>query len=79
MANVTTSDSFDVGEQTLIRPDSHHQNNLEGSGDNSERERVERSGKTSERSEMKVREELSFKGGLGQKPRTIVLERRNPL
>ena len=45
----------------VSQPDSHHHDNLEGPGDDFDRERVEGSKKTSERSETYAREEMSFK------------------
>ena len=51
----TLVDSFDEGEQTLIRPDFEPSEDLE-------REEVERREETSERSEVEPREEVLFKG-----------------
>ena len=48
-------DPFDEGEQTLIRPDFEPSEDIE-------REEVERTEETSERSEVKPREEVLFKG-----------------
>ena len=62
MANVIPPDFFDGGEQTLIRPDRHHHDDLERSVDDSERERIEVSDKTSEHSEANAGEEQSFNG-----------------
>ena len=61
-ANMTPTDPFEEGEQTLIRPDRHHHEELEGSGDDFEREIIEESQKTSERPEADAGEELLFKG-----------------
>ena len=48
-------DPFDEGERTLIRPDFEPNEDLE-------REEVERTEETSERSEVEPREEVLFKG-----------------
>ena len=48
-------DPFDEGERTLIRPDFEPSEDLE-------REEVERTEETSERSEVEPREEVLFKG-----------------
>ena len=50
-ASLTQRYLFQEREQTLIRPDRHHDGDLEGSGDDFEPERVEGSGRISERSE----------------------------
>ena len=57
MANVTPPDFFDGGEQTLIRPDRHLHDDVERSVDDSERERIEVSDKTSEHAEANAGEE----------------------
>ena len=54
-ASVTLVDSFDEGERTLIRPDFEPSEDLE-------REEVERTDETSERSEVEPREEVLFGG-----------------
>ena len=54
-ASETLVDPFDEGEQTLIRPDFEPSEDLE-------REEVERTEETSERSEVEPREEVLFKG-----------------
>ena len=51
----TLADPFDEGERTLIRPDFEPSEDLE-------REEVERTEETSERSEVEPREELLFRG-----------------
>ena len=48
-------DSFDEGEQTLIRPDFEP-------GEDLEREEIERTEEASERSEVEPREEVLFRG-----------------
>ena len=63
--NVTRLDSFDP---------SHHLDDLERSCDDSDWERVEGSGRASDRSETNRREELSFKERLDRKKWTIVRE-----
>ena len=55
-ANVTPTEPFEEGEQTLIRPDNHHQEDPQEPG-----EEIENARETSERSEARVREELLFK------------------
>ena len=54
-------DAFEEGEQTLIRPDYHHHADLEESGEDFEREEVERTEEATERSEAEPREEVLFK------------------
>ena len=54
-ATETLVDPFDEGERTLIRPDFEPSEDLE-------REEVERTEETSERSEVEPREEVLFKG-----------------
>ena len=54
-ASETLVDPVDEGEQTLIRPDFEPSEDLE-------REEVERTEETSERSEVEQREEVLFKG-----------------
>ena len=54
-ASETLVDPFDEGQQTLIRPDFEPSEDLE-------REEVERTEETSERSEVEPREEVLFKG-----------------
>ena len=61
-ANLTPTDHFEEGEQTLIRPDHHHREDPEESGEELEREETEETQETSERFEVGVREELLFKG-----------------
>ena len=51
MANVTATDPFEEGEQTLIRPENYHHEDLEEPGDDTEREGIEKPQRTSERSE----------------------------
>ena len=60
-ANVTPTDAFEEGEQTLIRPNHRHHEDLEKPGDDFEREGSGKPHKTSERSEASAREELLFK------------------
>ena len=59
-ANVTPTDHFEEGEQTLIRPDHHHHEDREEPGEELEREETEEIQETSERFEVGVREELLF-------------------
>ena len=54
--------SLHEGEQTLIRPDRHHHDDLERSGDDSEWGRIKESQKTQERCEINAGEELLLKG-----------------
>ena len=54
-ASETLVDPFDEGERTLIRPDFEPSEDLE-------REEVERTEETSERSEVEPREEVLFRG-----------------
>ena len=61
-ANVTPTEPFEEGEQTLIRPDHHHQEDPQEPGDELEREGVEKPRKTLERYEIDARPELLFKG-----------------
>ena len=58
----TLTDSFEEREQTLIRPFYHHHADLEEPGEEFEREEVERMEDASERSEVKPRKELLFRG-----------------
>ena len=60
-ASGTPTDPFEEGEQTLIRPDYHHQADLEEPGEVFEREENERTEEALERSEVEPREELLFK------------------
>ena len=55
-ASETLTDSFEEGEQTLIRPEYHHHADLEEPGEDFEREEVERTEEASERSEAEPRE-----------------------
>ena len=48
-ANVTQTESFGKGEQTLIRSDHHQQEDPQESGNDLEREGVEKPRRTSER------------------------------
>ena len=57
----TPTDPSDEGEQTLTRLDYHYHADLEEPGEDLEREEVERTEEASERSEVKAREEMSFK------------------
>ena len=61
-ANVTATDPFEKGEQTLIQPDHRHHEDLEEPGDDFEREGIGKPQRTLERSEADEREELLFKG-----------------
>ena len=61
-ANVTPTEPFEEGEQTLIRPDHHHQEDPQEPGDELEREGVEKHRRTLERYEIDARTELLFKG-----------------
>ena len=60
--NVTPTEPFEEVDQTLIRPDHHHQEDPQDPGDDLEREGVENARRTSERSDADAREELLFKG-----------------
>ena len=60
--NVTPTEPFEEGEQTLIRPDRHHQKDPQESGDDLEREGVEKPRRNSERSKADSGEEPFFKG-----------------
>ena len=51
VANVTATDPFEEGKQTLIRPEHHHHEDMEETGDDTEREGIEKPQRTSERSE----------------------------
>ena len=62
-ASETLVDPFDEGEQTLIRPDFEPSDDLE-------REEVERTEETSERSEVEPREEVLFKGMSKSEPKS---------
>ena len=46
---------FEVGEQTLIRPDDHHREDLEAPGEEFEREETDETQETSKRSEVEIR------------------------
>ena len=59
---MTPTDPFEEGEQTQIRPDRHHHDDLEEPGDDFERDGIEKSQWTSELSETNAGEELLFKG-----------------
>ena len=61
-ASETLMDTFEEGEQTLIRPDYHRHADLEESSEDFEREEVERTEEASERSEVEPREEVLFRG-----------------
>ena len=61
-ANMTPTDPLEEGEQTLIGPDCHHHEDLEGSGDDFEPEKKEESEKISEQTEADTGEELVYKG-----------------
>ena len=77
MANVTQPDPFKEGEETLIKPDHHHHGDLEGTGDDVERESIEELGETSERSKANAGEKLFSRARLIRKPRAEVGERNN--
>ena len=62
-ASETLVDPFDEGEQTLIRPDFEPSDDLE-------REEVERTEETSERSEVEPRDEVLFKGMSKSEPKS---------
>ena len=62
-ASETLVDPFDEGERTLIRPDFEPSDDLE-------REEVERTEETSERSEAKPREEVFFRGMLNSETKS---------
>ena len=62
--NVTPSDPFEEGEQTLIRTDHHHRVDPEDPGEEVEREEKETTQETKERSEVRVREEMLFNRNL---------------
>ena len=73
--SVTPADPFEEGEQTLIRPDRHHHEDLEGSGDGFERDL------TRPQSVPRPMQERNFysKGLPDWRLRTVVGERSNPL
>ena len=75
-ANVTPTDPFEEGEETLIRPDDHHE--IEEPGDELEQEETEKTQETSDRSEFGAREKL-LRGRANRRPRTIVGEMNNSL
>ena len=58
----TPTDPFEEGEQTLIRPDYHHQADLEEPGEDFGREEFERTEEASEQSEVDARRKLLLKG-----------------
>ena len=58
---VTPTKIFEEGEQTLIRPDHHHQEDPQEPGDYLQREGVERPQKTSDRAKADAEEDLLFK------------------
>ena len=58
---MTLTSLFEKGEQTLIRPDHHHREVLEDSGNDFEREGIEKPQRSSERSTAKAGFELFFK------------------
>ena len=58
---MTPIDSFEEGEQMLIRPDLHHRENLEYPGEDFKREEIEKTKESSRRSQVRVREELLYK------------------
>ena len=60
-ANVTPTDPFEEGEQTLIRTDHHHREDLEEPSEDFEREEIEKAQETAEHSEVRAREEIFFK------------------
>ena len=51
LANITPMEPFEEGEQTLIRPDHHHQEDPHEPGEDLEQEGVEKPRRTSEHSE----------------------------
>ena len=59
---MTPTDPFEEGEQTLLRRDRHHHENLEEPGDEFEREGIEKPHRISERFEANAGEELLFIG-----------------
>ena len=59
---MTPTDPFEEGEQTLIRPDHHHHEDLEEPGDDFEGEGIEKPRRTSEPSKDNTGEELLCKG-----------------
>ena len=60
LANMTPTEHFEEGEQTLIRPE-HHQEDPHEPGEDLEQERVEKPRRTSEHSQADAWEELLFK------------------
>ena len=69
-ASETLVDPFDEGERTLIRPDFEPSEDLE-------REEVERTEETSERSEVEPREEVLFKGMSKSETKSHMWRREN--
>ena len=61
-ANMTPTHPFEEGKKTLIRPNCHHHEDLQGSRDDLKREKNEESQKTSEHSEAHTGEKIVFKG-----------------
>ena len=61
-ANVTPTESFEEGDQTLTRPDNRPQQDPQEPGEDLDREQTEKTQETSERSEVGVRKELLYKG-----------------
>ena len=59
---MTLTDRSEEGEQTQIRPDHYHREDLKEHGEKFERGETEKTQETSERSEVGLREELLFKG-----------------
>ena len=55
-SNVTPTDPFEEGEQTLLRSDRHHNEDLEEPGEDFEREGIEKPHRISERSEANAGE-----------------------
>ena len=78
-AILTSTDTFEEGKLTLIRPDRDHHDDLEEHGGDFEREGIEKTQRTSERSDAKTGEERLFKGRPNRRPRAIVGKRNNPL
>ena len=78
-ANMAPTDPLEEGEQTLIRPDCHHHEDLEGSGDGFEPKKK----KNLIRSRSKprpIQEKNSYsKGLLDRRQRTVDGGKSNPL
>ena len=76
---MTPTDPFEEGEQTLIRPDHHHHEDLEERSDDFEREGIEKPQRTSAHSEANAGRDCCSEGRSNRRARAIFGERNNPL